>query len=53
MLLQVHDELLFESPPQEAEEVAQMVKREMENVHRLDVPMIVDIGIGDNWRDAK
>jgi DNA polymerase-1 len=53
MLLQVHDELLFESPPQEAEEVAQMVKREMENVHKLDVPMIVDIGIGDNWRDAK
>jgi DNA polymerase I len=53
MLLQVHDELLFESPPQEAEEVSQMVKREMENVHKLDVPMIVDIGIGDNWRDAK
>ena len=53
MLLQVHDELLFEAPPQEAEEVAQMVKREMENVHRLDVPMIADIGIGDNWRDAK
>jgi len=53
MLLQVHDELLFESPPQEAEEVSQMVKREMENVHKLDVPMIVDIGIGENWRDAK
>src|SRR5258708_4169000 len=53
MLLQLHGELLFESPPQEAEEVSQMVKREMENVHKLDVPMIVDIGIGDNWRDAK
>jgi DNA polymerase-1 len=53
MLLQVHDELLFESPPEEAEDVARMVKREMENVHRLDVPLIVDIGIGDNWRDAK
>lgn len=53
MLLQVHDELLFESPPQEVEEVAQMVKREMENVHRLNVPMVVDVGIGDNWRDAK
>jgi DNA polymerase-1 len=53
MLLQVHDELLFEAPPQEAEQVAQMVKREMENVHRLAVPMIADIGIGDNWRDAK
>jgi len=53
MLLQVHDELLFESPPAEAEEIARMVKREMENVHRLDVPLIVDVGIGDNWRDAK
>ncbi|HEV2689356.1 MAG TPA: DNA polymerase I [Bryobacteraceae bacterium] len=53
MLLQVHDELLFESPPAEAETVAQMVKKEMENVHRLDVPLIVDVGIGDNWRDAK
>ncbi len=53
MLLQVHDELVLEAPPAEAEEVAQMVKREMENVYRLDVPMIVDVGIGDNWRDAK
>ncbi|HYL76212.1 MAG TPA: DNA polymerase I [Bryobacteraceae bacterium] len=53
MLLQVHDELLFESPPGEAEAMAQMVKREMENVHRLDVPLIVDVGIGENWRDAK
>jgi DNA polymerase I len=53
MLLQVHDELLFESPPAEVERVAKMVKHEMENVHKLDVPMIVDVGIGDNWRDAK
>jgi DNA polymerase I len=53
MLLQVHDELLLEAPPDEAAEVAQMVKREMENVYKLDVPMIVDVGIGDNWRDAK
>lgn len=53
MLLQVHDELLFESPPAEAERVAHMVKREMENVHKLDVPLVVDVGIGDNWRDAK
>jgi DNA polymerase I len=53
MLLQVHDELVLEAPPAEAEEVAEMVKREMENVHHLDVPMIVDVGIGDNWRDAK
>jgi DNA polymerase-1 len=53
MLLQVHDELLFESPPEEAERVSKMVKREMENVHKLDVPLIVDVGIGENWRDAK
>jgi DNA polymerase I len=53
MLLQVHDELLFESPPGEAEKVSQMVKREMENVQRLDVPLVVDVGIGENWRDAK
>ncbi len=53
MLLQVHDELLFESPPGEAERVSKMVKREMETVHKLDVPLIVDVGIGENWRDAK
>ena len=53
MLLQVHDELLFESPPREAEVVAEMVKREMEDVSKLDVPLVVDVGIGDNWRDAK
>jgi DNA polymerase-1 len=53
MLLQVHDELLFESPPEEAEEVAKMVKREMESVRKLEVPMVVDVGIGENWRDAK
>jgi len=53
MLLQVHDELLFESPPSEADHVSKMVKREMESVHKLDVPLIVDVGIGENWRDAK
>jgi DNA polymerase-1 len=53
MLLQVHDELLFEAPPSEAEQVSKMVKREMETVHKLDVPLIVDVGIGENWRDAK
>ena len=53
MLLQVHDELVFEAPPGEAEKVSKMVKREMENVYKLDVPLIVDVGIGENWRDAK
>jgi DNA polymerase-1 len=53
MLLQVHDELLFESPPDEAAEVAKLVKHEMESVHKLEVPLVVDVGIGENWRDAK
>ncbi len=53
LLLQVHDELVLEAPPDEAEETAAMVKREMERVHPLAVPLLVDTGIGDNWRDAK
>lgn len=53
MLLQVHDELLFEAPQEEAERLAKMVKREMEGVYKLAVPMIVDVGIGLNWRDSK
>jgi DNA polymerase-1 len=53
MLLQVHDELLFESPPEEVQEAAVMVRREMENVYRLEVPLVVETGIGPNWRDAK
>jgi DNA polymerase-1 len=53
MVLQVHDELLFESPPDEVETVRGMVKAEMESVRRLEVPLLVDVGVGDNWRDAK
>src|SRR5260370_35147359 len=53
MLLQVHDELVFEAPPEEVETVRNMVKSEMEGVERLDVPLVVDTGVGDNWRDAK
>jgi len=53
MLLQVHDELVFEAPPEEVEAVRTMVKSEMESVERLDVPLVVDVGVGDNWRDAK
>src|SRR4029450_3874959 len=44
MLLQVHDELVFEAPPGEVEEVSRMVKREMEQVYPLEVPMVVEIG---------
>jgi DNA polymerase-1 len=53
MLLQVHDELVFEAPPEEVDRVRTLVKAEMENVHKLDVPLLVDVGVGDNWRDAK
>jgi DNA polymerase-1 len=53
MLLQVHDELVFEAPAEEAAEVAALAKREMEQVYKLEVPLLVDVGIGDNWRDAK
>ena len=53
MLLQVHDELVFEAPPDEVDAVRVMVKAEMENVQRFEVPLVVDVGVGDNWRDAK
>jgi DNA polymerase-1 len=53
MLLQVHDELVFEAPPGEVPALSEMVKREMEGVYQLDVPLVADTGAGDNWRDAK
>jgi DNA polymerase-1 len=53
MLLQVHDELVLEAPPEEAAEVAAMVKHEMETVYPLEVPLVVETGIGANWRDSK
>jgi DNA polymerase I len=53
MLLQVHDELVFEAPPEEVDQVRALAKTEMEGVRKLDVPLLVDVGVGDNWRDAK
>jgi DNA polymerase-1 len=53
MLLQVHDELVFECPPDEIDTLSALVRREMEGVRELAVPLVVDIGVGDNWRDAK
>lgn len=52
MLLQVHDELLFEVPVREEEEVKGLVREEMEGAVRLSVPLKVDIGVGENWAEA-
>jgi DNA polymerase-1 len=53
MLLQVHDELVFEVPPEELDGVKAMVKHEMENAAELAVPLVVDMGIGANWLETK
>jgi DNA polymerase I len=53
MLLQVHDELVFEVPPDEVQAMTQLVREHMENVVALRVPLVVDIGIGPNWLEAK
>jgi DNA polymerase-1 len=53
VLLQVHDELVLESPESELEQVCETVRREMEGAANLDVPLLVDVGVGSNWLDAK
>jgi len=53
MILTVHDELLFETPKDEAEDAAALVREKMEHAVKLDVPLDVDVGIAENWRDAK
>jgi DNA polymerase-1 len=53
LLMQVHDELLVESPSDEVEQVAGILKREMESAVSLDVPLVVDVGTANNWMDAK
>ncbi|MBE0657358.1 MAG: DNA polymerase I, partial [Bryobacteraceae bacterium] len=53
MLLQVHDELVLECPPDELSAVTKLVKQRMEGVAKLSVPLLADTGTGDNWRDAK
>lgn len=52
MLLQVHDELVFEVPESEIQTVRSLVKEEMEGVYRLDIPLKADIKIGKNWDEA-
>jgi DNA polymerase I len=53
MILQVHDELLFEAPPEELDQLRDVVRPAMEQVHPLRVPLVVDIKSGANWRDMK
>jgi DNA polymerase I len=53
MIMQVHDELLFESPREETEKAMEIIKKEMENAVELDVPLLVEIGAGENWMNAK
>lgn len=53
MIMQVHDELLFEAPANEVATVSEIIKREMESAAKLDVPLIAEIGVGDDWMNAK
>jgi DNA polymerase-1 len=53
MILQVHDELVFEAAPDELTRLEALVREEMEHAAELDVPLVVDIGIGDNWLETK
>jgi DNA polymerase-1 len=52
MLLQVHDELVFEAPKAEIEEAGELITHEMENAMKLKVPLKVDVGVGKNWLEA-
>ena len=51
MTLQVHDELVFDVPENEVDAMQSLVREHMENVHKLDVPLHVEMGVGKNWRD--
>jgi DNA polymerase I len=53
MMLQVHDELIFEAPTAEREAATEVAKRHMEGAAELRVPLVVSIGVGKNWLDAK
>jgi DNA polymerase-1 len=53
MILQVHDELLLEVPEKEVERATKAVREEMERIYKLSVPLVVDIGVGKNWLEAK
>ena len=52
MVLQVHDELVFDVAPSEAEKVSAIVVQEMQNVIKLQIPLIAECGKGENWLQA-
>ena len=53
LVLQIHDELLFEAPESEIEQATEIVVREMARAYDLDPPLAVDAGVGENWLAAK
>jgi DNA polymerase-1 len=53
MIMQVHDELLFEAPEAEVEKATGVIKKAMETAVELDVPLIVEVGVGTNWMNTK
>ena len=52
IILSVHDELVFDVPETEIQKASAIIKEEMENVIVLEVPLVVEIGLGDNWLEA-
>ena len=52
LLLQIHDELIFEAPPDEIDRLAQLVVDEMSGAYELRVPLKVDVNVGDNWANC-
>jgi DNA polymerase-1 len=53
MILTVHDELLFEVPKSDADDLASLVRDRMQSAAALNVPLTVDVGVGENWKEAK
>ena len=53
MILQIHDELIFDVKENELEELKTLVKEVMENVYKLEVPLVVETSLGKDWYDAK
>jgi DNA polymerase-1 len=53
MILTVHDELVFEAPEAELDRAKEVVREEMEGAYPMRVPLKVDLGVGQNWKEAK